>query len=136
MRRHPFVFALGGVTARQFAVGALVALAATAVFVTYRVATREELHPQAEWMTEADQERLYQALTTLAGGDWAAGCIWERKWRPVEDVMDVPVDATSYVSGTDGPRPLSFATSITEARTNQSFDEVSGDGYLCYVPMP
>lgn len=44
-----------------------------------------------EWITEAEQEALADALTSIDGVDaWVAGCVWERERGDIADVVSLP----------------------------------------------
>jgi hypothetical protein len=62
---------------REFLIGAAGALCVVGGLVAFRTATHEDPPPPSEWLTEAGQEELADALTHFDG--WAAGCLWEAR---------------------------------------------------------
>lgn len=133
LARHPFVSAMRGATARQAAVGVAIALVVTAAFASYRLATREELHPPGEWLTEADQEALWAALSLTGDGPgWRAGCVWEGSARDVREVVDVPRRTRSYEVTGGSARAITLAFAAGEPSSGD-YEAEEGSGHFCYV---
>jgi len=134
MRRHPFIVAMRAGTLRQFGAGAILALTLTGGFATYRIATREALHPPSAWLTEADQESLVAALS-LVGEEpgWRAGCVWEHSARSVAEAVDVPDGTRHYRATSASGRAITLALAAGVDAVD-GYDEKEAPGRFCYVP--
>ena len=119
---------VGGVLAGGVLIGA---------FLGVRTLLDEQPAQPSEWLTVEDQEALVAAISSVPVDGWVAGCLW--KDRDAIDILQVvnhPDDGlvqTWRWSGVRDGLEVSLV-SVEDAAPSESFDEVSGPGYFCYVP--
>lgn len=118
---------VGGVLAGGVLIGA---------FLGARTLLEEQPPHPDEWLTIDDQEALVAAISSVPVDAWVAGCLW--KGRDPNDILRVVsrpdgglVQTWRWSAVRDG---LKVSLVSVEGARAESFDEVSGPGYFCYMP--
>jgi hypothetical protein len=91
----------------------------------------------SECLTEAQQERLADRLSTVRPGRWVAACVsHERDRGDIDEVVNAPGNGEVRYSIVPGEENIAFLVveDVAVPFSVESYVEVEAPGAFCYVP--